>query len=413
MTDTIAAKEETGTSRAKTRVKGFKDTEMDFQLMRSLSASYYGGGTAGEVLSTSAKIKDGDSKSWAKEFGELSERVEAEGELRLKKGHKFTARDQFLRACSYYRAAEYFAAEENPMKIRWGIKSKDCFIKYIQLTGVYFEVFDISFEGMLIPSYFLAPDNSGRKRKTLIIISGFDGTEEESYLQGGKPALERDYNVFLIEGPGQAGIRRIHPESTFRPDYEVPIGAAIDQILKKPGVDPDRLVLYGISFGGYFSARAAASDHRIKAVILNSPIIDLRKYLLGFLPPGSFEQIADFTMDNILNIPDENMSPSLKSNSCNLMIRFGKNTMGETFEYLKQFNVGEELKNVKCPSLAMVGEGEGEEPRRQAREYCRSVSGPATEYIFTVEQGADAHCQLGNAPLSCGVLLDWIDEQFE
>ncbi len=45
---------------SKTRVKGFSDPEMDFQLIRQLGSSSYGGASVGECLSTAARIKDGD-----------------------------------------------------------------------------------------------------------------------------------------------------------------------------------------------------------------------------------------------------------------------------------------------------------------------------------------------------------------
>jgi len=40
--------------RGRTRVEGFQSGELDFQLMRSLGAGNYGGGTPGEVFATRA-----------------------------------------------------------------------------------------------------------------------------------------------------------------------------------------------------------------------------------------------------------------------------------------------------------------------------------------------------------------------
>ncbi len=83
------------------------------------------------------------------------------------------------------------------------------------------------------------------------------------------------------------------------------------------------------------------------------------------------------------------------------------------FEFLGQFRVGpEQLKAITCPTLALVGHGEGDEPLAQARESLEGDSGPKWEYRFAVAQGADAHCQFGNLNLSNQVLLDWLDEQF-
>lgn len=71
---------------------------------------------------------------------------------------------------------------------------------------------------------------------------------------------------------------RFHPEMTFQPDFEKPAKAAVDYVLRRPEVDASRLGFLGISFGGYFATRATAHEPRIKALIPNSPIVDLHAY---------------------------------------------------------------------------------------------------------------------------------------
>src|SRR5262249_49754032 len=58
-------------------------------------------------------------------------------------------------------------------------------------------------EGSDLPAYFLRPGADRSPRKTLLIISGFDGTAEESYFHAGAAAVERGYNALLFEGPGK------------------------------------------------------------------------------------------------------------------------------------------------------------------------------------------------------------------
>jgi hypothetical protein len=60
----------------------------------------------------------------------------------------------------------------------------------------------------------------------------------------------------------------------------------------------------------------------------------------------------------------------------------------------------------------MVGAGKGGEAIAQFERYAAKVSGPVTKRLFTTEEGADMHCQLGNLPLSCAVVYDWLDELF-
>jgi hypothetical protein len=46
--------------RSTTRVKGFKDAEMDFQLIRQLGSTAYGAASVGACLSIADRVQDGD-----------------------------------------------------------------------------------------------------------------------------------------------------------------------------------------------------------------------------------------------------------------------------------------------------------------------------------------------------------------
>jgi hypothetical protein len=97
-----------GVSRSATRVRGFSDPEMDFQLLRSLGVANYMGASVGEVLAAGRNIKDGDPRTWPPAFVALGEQTVTLGRSALEKQHPVSARDHFQRASMYYRAAEYY-----------------------------------------------------------------------------------------------------------------------------------------------------------------------------------------------------------------------------------------------------------------------------------------------------------------
>ena len=274
---------------------------------------------------------------------------------------------------------------------------------------------EILFEGKFLPAYFISRAADTALRKTLMIVSGYDGTLEESCLGYGAAALQRGYNVLLFAGPGQMDCMRFHPEMTFQPDFETPVKIALDYFVDHPGVSAERLALLGISFGGYFCTRAAAHEPRIKALIANSPIIDLHAYMSSFvgLDPAQMPDDEDFGPGDMDLIPDDTMTVLQKEMASSIIGRFGRATFKSTYQYMKQFRVGEALKNIVCPCLALVGSGEGAEPRRQFEEFCEQVSGKVARHIFTEEEGAGSHCQVGNSSLSCAVILDRLDELFD
>ncbi len=169
----------------------------------------------------------------------------------------------------------------------------------------------------------------------------------------------------------------------------------------------------GISFGGYFATRIAAHEPRIGALIPNSPIIDLHSYMTSFsgFDPAQMPESEDFGPDDLPSIPENMMDAQTKAMAANLMLRFGQPSFRRTYLYLKQFMVTEsDLANIKCPSLALVGEGEGANPIAQAEKFTKLVGGTAEKYIFTAAQGADGHCQNANPAFSAAVSMDWLDE---
>jgi alpha-beta hydrolase superfamily lysophospholipase len=395
--------------RSTTRVRGLESPEMDFQLMRSLGAANYGGGTPGEIFERLGTIDGNDPAQWPPAFGALAREVEAEAERAARGGHAVSARDHYSRASMYWRAAEYFSDPFGPdMRVR-GLASRSAFLAATKGMRDKVEPIDIPFDGMQLPGYLMTPTVKPNGR-TILILTGFDGTGEELYFETARAGLERGFTVFVGQGPGQIGTLRFYPKSVFRPDYEKPISAMIDVALAQRGVDPRKLALYGISLGGYFATRGAEHDQRIKAVILNSPIVDLRAYMLGFVGgEEGLKKMPPLMLSEVDSVPDNEMHPTQKLLFKDACQRFGVDSLAGWFERLEAFKAVDRLDQIRCPALAMVGAGEGPEALRQMETFAARASGPVARRIFQVAEGADMHCQLGNLPLSNAVLYDWLE----
>lgn len=398
-------------TRSATRVTGFSDGELDFQLMRQLGATAYGGASVGETLALVPGIAG--PEQWVDAFAELAERQRADGADRATRGHAVSARESLLRAANGFRAAAYFARFGEDRQRELSAASRDAFLAAMEHADHRFEDVGYAFDGRRMPAYWLAPAGADGPGPTLLAMSGFDGTLEEIYFEVGLAGLQRGWRVLLLAGPGQMDTARDHPDLHFVPDTERWVSAAVDAALERPEVDPERLALLGISFGGYFASRAAAHEDRIRALVANSPVVDLRAYMVSFsgFDPDTLPPEDDFGVADLPDIPDEAMPPTIKEMSRMLILRFGQPTFKQTFDYLREFAV-EDLSAIRCPALAMVGEGEGGEPGAQARRFAAGVSGPVTTVAFTAAQGADMHCQMGNLALSNAVAYDWLDETF-
>lgn len=401
--------------RGLTSVSGFESSELDFQMMRSLGAGIYGGGTPGELFHARAAIGE-DAMLWAPAFDAIAESAFDEGTSAEAAGFNISAREGYLRASSYWRASEYFSDPYLPERLTRGLASRDTFQKAMALVQHTVEAVEIPYEGTTLPGYFMTP-SSDSNGITLLVLTGFDGTNEELWFQTALAGLDRGFNVFVAAGPGQVSAMRDNPDLVFESAYEKPIGAMLDVLLNRPEVDPEKVAIYGISFGGYFAIRGAASDSRIKALIVNSPIPNLRDYMLGFMGLGNEDEddqsdSVDVTLEEIDDIPEEYMSSEQKLSLKAAFHRFGVDSLSGWVEALMEYDATDMLENITAPSLAMVGEGEGTTALEQNRLFVSGVSGAVTERLFLQKEGADAHCQLGNLSLSNAVLYGWLANTF-
>lgn len=390
-------------------VKGFESPEMDFQLLRQLGSTSYGGASVGECLNIANQIPHGTPERWVDAFERQANWQKEDGIARLEKNHIISGREQLIKACNSFRAAEYFSPCLSAHHRQLGLLSADCFSMAIGSMNLHFERHSIPYKNIDIPTYFISPANDGVKRKTIMIVSGFDGTLEEEFLMRGMAGVERGFNVIHFAGPGQMDVFRKFPNTYFEPDFENVVKNVIDFYAFRQEVDLDSLALLGVSIGGYFATRAASFESRIKALIANSPVLDVHAYMTSFanMDPAEMPDQDDFRLEDLPDIPEDEFPVELKAQSEQLMVRYGRHSFKKTFAYLKAFHVGDALANIKCPALAMIGESEGGEPRQQYETFREQVR--ADSYEFSDFEGAGSHCQVGNVSFANAVMYDWLE----
>lgn len=395
-------------SRGSIKVRGFENEEMDFQLIRQLGASTFGASSIGECLFIANQMKQETPDAWVKAFEALGEWQKKDGFERFAKNHIVSGRDQLFKASNSFRAAEYYSPCSTEHHRKLGLNSAECFVTAIKNMGLHFEEHSVPYKNIDLPIYFMSPHNDRKTRNTILIVSGFDGTLEEEFFMRGAAAIDRDFNVIHFAGPGQIDVFRKFPDTCFEPDFEQVVKRVIDHFENRQEVNMSNLSLMGISIGGYFATRAASYEPRITALIANSPILDVHAYLSSFVggDPSQIPDDQDFTLEQIPHIPDADFPPELKVRSEQLMIRYGRRSFKKTFEYLKEFYVGDAIQNLKCPALALIGESEGGEPRHQYEMFCNLVD--AHGYQFTDFEGAGTHCQVGNTSFANAIAYDWL-----
>ncbi|PZG22088.1 alpha/beta hydrolase family protein [Nonomuraea aridisoli] len=384
------------------------DAALDFQYMRTLASAPYGGASPGEVLHVArqAPPSGGDRDSYINAWAELGQRVAAQAREALAAGRHATARQAFLRAYNYLRAAEfYFPATQAAQRRRFYEESLAQFDAAAQLMTHPAEKISIPYEnGVALPGYLFAVADDGKPRPTVIACGGMDGAGEEMYLLGGVPdAIRRGLNVIVFHGPGHRGLQLSHPELAFRPDAEVPLSAVVDYALNRTAVNGDRLALYGLSFGGYLAPRAAAHDRRIKALVANSPQRDLLGLVLGATTGGSYDD------------PSERVRRASWSTQAMienyLLWNHGVTSLDAFLTHAANFSLEGMEEQIACPTLSLVAEGETQTALAQAHRFHQALRAPKHFVSLTTADGADHHCGVSNVAHTSALVYDWIAQQ--
>ncbi len=397
----------------------FKNKNFSFQFARHLGYSTTGAADIGECFSTARKITDGDIVSWHTQWLAVANRLKKLSQESEHSGHLISAGEQLMRASNYYLAAGFYLVSRQNRNKRlenWK-EARGSFTK--ALTFLYPDnsvtPVRIPYGDTTMPGYFCKASNTKKDAPLLIVHSGFDGTAEEVFWYVGAAAMKRGYNCLIFEGPGQ-GEMIIKQNIPFRFDWEVPVKAVLDFAEKLPSIDKEKIALMGRSFGGYLAPRAAALERRvnnlqIKACIANGGIFDFSKIFSTNFPPTALTLI-DRAPQKFNAIVTQIAKKSLAAQWAfdNGMWRFAAKDPADFMKKIKEYNLKDVVKKITCPTLVVDSQAEDKGLIGQAKLLYDALECPKTFLLFTREEAAQAHCQVGANLISTEKIFNWLDE---
>ena len=391
------------------RIKmAFKQQEFDFFFQWIAGSQTHGGSEVGETFYVAAQIEGGNSEDWVKEWDAMGRRVEARAEQSLAGGHRVSARESYLRAYTYYRATLLFISpvdEIERYRARYA-QAQVCFQKAAALFDPPLERVEIPFEGHVLPGYFVKAVADDLPRQTLIMIGGGDTFAEDLYGYIVPAAVKRGYNVLFVDLPGQG----LLPAEglPMRHDAEVPFSAVVDYALSRADVNPEALVTYGISGGGYLVPRAVTVEKRVKACVACSLILDLTKVWDDDYVNLHRRAEHSFIWRLIKGVAKRRYVTMVDTYNW----RWGTDDILDTVEVSRDFVI--DPADITCPVLNIYSEQEYAESgamREWAERAREEVGHPNSQVvILPQDEGADSHAIGTNLSLMSQVVFDWLDE---
>lgn len=388
--ETSALPEEERAAQRLTQQYRFADPDMDLFFLLALGWGPAGGLSVGEAFHVAAEIKDGDGSAWADAFERHGKSQNVQADIWQQRGWARAAGEARLKAFTSYRLAWQFVAPGERFVALYHVHQQ-LFDQATTELGLTVETFTVPYAGGELPGRFHR--GSDHSAPTVLVIGGADTCNEDLFLSPGHYFIERGFSLAVIDLPGQGLVQQ--QGLYWEVEAERSIAAVIDELIARFAIESRRLVLLGMSLGGYFACRAAAHEPRLAAVIASSP----------FPRPGElFTSIArEATTEG-----DRLSDAALRYRQI-LMWKAGATNVSELLERTGAMTV--DPWEVELPFLSIVGGQEGDVFQNQAKEWHAAIRSSIKSFVgLNAETGADAHCQVNN-PLRLIQEVDgWVRE---
>jgi predicted amidohydrolase/dienelactone hydrolase len=225
------------------------------------AARFIANGTSySDFQATMARITAWDD--WCREWGRTAQYYERLAEAAEEKGQTQTAGEAWRRAALCWHWGKFVFVDDLDQQRAAHDRTVACFRRGAATLSPPAEPVRIPYQGTTLAAYLRVPASQA-KPPIVIMMPGLDSVKEELQATA-EYMLARGLAVIAVDGPGQG---EAEYELPIEPAYEKVATAVADYLEGRDDVDPARIGGFGVSLGGYYAARAAAYEPRIKAAV--------------------------------------------------------------------------------------------------------------------------------------------------
>ncbi len=202
---------------------------------------------------------------WCREWGRTAQHYEQVAETAEAAGHAITAGEAWRRAALCWHWGK-FVFTDHPQEQRAAHeRTVACFRRGAGTLSPPAEPVHVPYGGSTLAAYLRVPPERAAPGgpPVVIMIPGLDSVKEELQATA-EYLLARGLAVIAVDGPGQGEAEYEFP---IEPAYERVTTAVADYLNGRDDIDPGRLGVFGVSLGGYYAARSAAYEPRVRAAV--------------------------------------------------------------------------------------------------------------------------------------------------
>ncbi len=278
--------------------------------------------------------------AWFESWMKVAERVERLADIDAQKNHALSAGRKYMRAGLYYLMAERMPSHKDARRLIAYKRGIELYERGLKLRREPVERVEVPYGAHSLPAFFVKAPVAGRA-PCMVHFDGFDATKETIYGGVGDEYRRRGISLLIVDHPGVGEALRLrHLHSG--PDTEKPAAAAVDYLLTRPDVDPERIGIVALSLGGYYAPRAAAFEKRFKCCVAWGAIFDFG---------AAFEARLGGTNE-----------PSVPGFGDHAQWVFGAKTLEEAKAVTRQMTLEKVAANITCPFLIVHGENDRQIP---------------------------------------------------
>ena len=340
----------------------------------------------------SAAGDDEAINTWVHRWSTAGYRLRDAATEQQDQGRHVTAASLWLRASLYLAVAEGQATRTTPGVEEIYADSLSCFRHGVAGTRPDVEFLTVPFGDAEMPALFVpaTSESASSPRPCIVHLNGLDSTKESLYLRSGEMYSRRGYHSLFLDQPGSGGALRLHGLAAVA-DAESYVSPAVDLLENHPAVDAARIVVQGLSMGGYAAPRAAAGEPRLAACTVIGAFFDWVEVAEFSLAKG--DDYADSTTD--------------------LLDRLAWVAGDEDFiTVFKEFTLREVADRITCPLLVVQGGRDRQIPPDHGEKTVAAAANSERAELVTFddELGGEEHCSVDNPERAIAAVCDWLDE---